>query len=79
MDVLQIFSVCNTLSELGRNFDYGCWNSKNVGGWNMTKVTWCPLSLEIIFKEHTVAHDYIAVVQKMFIFLVMDITFLSIV
>ena len=58
----------NTLSELGRNFDCGCFNSKNVDSWDMTQVMSCPFSLEILFKEHVVACDFIAVVSKMSIF-----------
>lgn len=61
MDKLQIFSVYNTLSELGGNFDYGYFNSKNVDNGDMTKVTSCPFSLQILFEECMVAHDFVAI------------------
>lgn len=61
MDMLQIFSICNTFSELGRNLDYGCFHSKNVDSWDMTKATLCPFSLENLSKEYMAAYDFIAV------------------
>ena len=64
MSKLQIFSMYNTPTELGRNFACGCFRSKNVDSLDMTKVMSCPFSLVILFKEHIVTHDFIAVVSK---------------
>lgn len=61
---LQIFSMYSTPPELGRNLVCGCFHSKNVDRWDMTKVMSCPFLLVILFKEHVVAHDFIAVVSK---------------
>lgn len=55
MDMLHIFRMCDTFSELGRNFDYGCFNRKNVNCWDRMKVTSGPFSLEILFKEYMIA------------------------
>lgn len=44
--MLPISSARHTHSELGRDFDSGCFNSKNVDSWAMTKVASCPLLLE---------------------------------
>ena len=56
--VLPISRVGHTLSELGRNFDNGRTNSKNVDSWAVTKVASCPLLLEKLFKDHVVACDF---------------------
>lgn len=65
--------MCATLRELGRSFDYGCFNSKNIDSWDLTKRTSCPFSLETLFKGYLVAYDFIvAVLKKKFIFYVVD-------
>lgn len=56
----------NTPPEPGRNLVCGCFHSKNVDRWDMTKAACpCPFLLVILFKEHIVAHDFTAsVVSK---------------
>ena len=61
---LQICSMYNTPPELGRNLVCGSFHSKNVDRWDRPKVTSCPFSGVILFKEHIVAHGFIAVASK---------------